>query len=375
MSNWQLPEGIDELTGDQAITFEQSRRDLLDLYQSWGYEVVVPPMIEFAETLVLNSKSIDEKTFKFLDSISGKMLGVHSDITPQIARIDSKRSKSERVDRYCYINAILQTKADDFYASRSPIQAGAELYGFNGIDADIEVINLMIESLALMGLKGITLSLGNTSIFNALCDSANLNAKDASNLRDIFRRKSIPDLNSFLKNNQIEESDKFKALISLDGSETVLDNASSVFKDIPLALSAIDDLRKLYVFFKDRNINLMFDLGEVKAYEYHDGVVFAAYHESFSKALAQGGRYSGLTKSFGSSRDATGFSFDLKFLVQQQLKTVNKTKILVAPNSNDSKLTLLINELRLNGNNIKIDLTGLADVDFENTNNEWKLKE
>ena len=375
MSNWQLPEGIDELTGDQAITFEQSRRDLLDLYQSWGYEVVVPPMIEFAETLVLNSKSIDEKTFKFLDSISGKMLGVHSDITPQIARIDSKRSKSERVDRYCYINAILQTKADDFYASRSPIQAGAELYGFNGVDADIEVINLMIESLALMGLKGITLSLGNTSIFNALCDSANLNSKDASKLRDIFRRKSIPDLNSFLKNNQIEESDKFKALISLDGSETVLDKASSVFKDIPLALSAIDDLRKLYVFFKDRNINLMFDLGEVKAYEYHDGVVFAAYHESFSKALAQGGRYSGLTKSFGSSRDATGFSFDLKFLVQQQLKTVNKTKILVAPNSNDSKLTLLINELRLNGNNIKIDLTGLAEVDFENKNNEWKLKD
>ena len=375
MSNWQLPEGIDELTGDQAITFEQSRRDLLDLYQSWGYEVVVPPMIEFSETLVLNSQSIDEKTFKFLDSISGKMLGVHSDITPQIARIDSKRSKSERVDRYCYINAILQTKADDFYASRSPIQAGAELYGFNGIEADIEVITLMIESLALLGLDGVTLSLGNTSIFNALCDSANLDAKEASKLRDIFRRKSIPDLNSFLENNQIQEDDKFKALISLDGSETVLDKAASVFKDIPSALSAIGDLRKLYVFFKDRNINLMFDLGEVKAYEYHDGVVFAAYHDSFSKALAQGGRYSGLTKSFGSSRDATGFSFDLKFLVQQQLKTVNKQKILVAPNSNDSKLTLLINELRSNGHNIKVDLTGLADVDFENTNNEWKLKE
>jgi ATP phosphoribosyltransferase regulatory subunit len=374
VSNWQLPEGIDELTGDQAITFEQSRRDLLDLYQSWGYEVVLPPMIEFAETLVLNSKSIDEKTFKFHDSISGKMLGVHSDITPQIARIDSKRAKSERVDRYCYINAILQTKADDFYASRSPIQAGAELYGFNGIDADIEVINLMVESLALLGLKGVTLSLGNTSIFNALCDSANLNTKDVIILRDIFRRKSIPDLNSFLKNNQIKEGDKFKALISLDGSEAVLDNAASVFKGIPSAISAIDDLRKLHVFFKDCNINLMFDLGEVKAYEYHDGVVFAAYHDSFSKALAQGGRYSGLTKSFGSSRDATGFSFDLKFLIQQQLKTVNKQKTLVAPSSNDLKLTLLINELRSNGHNIKIDLKGTADVDFENKNNEWKLK-
>ena len=375
MSNWQLPEGIDELTGDQAITFEQSRRDLLDLYQSWGYEVVVPPMIEFAETLVLNSKSIDEKTFKFLDSISGKMLGVHSDITPQIARIDSKRVKSERVDRYCYINAILQTKADDFYASRSPIQAGAELYGFKGIDADIEIITLMIESLMLLGLDGVTLSLGNTSIFNALCDSANLDVKEASKLRDIFRRKSIPDLNNFLKNNQIQNGDKFKALISLDGSEAVLDNANSVFKGIPSALSAIDDLRKLHGFFKDRNINLMFDLGEVKAYEYHDGVVFAAYHDSFSKALAQGGRYSGLTKSFGSSRDATGFSFDLKFLVQQQLKTVKKQKTLVAPNSNDSKLTLLINELRSKGHNIKVDLTGSDDVDFVNKNNEWKLKE
>ena len=375
MSNWQLPEGIDELTGDQAITFEQSRRDLLDLYQSWGYEVVVPPMIEFAETLVLNSKSIDEKTFKFLDSISGKMLGVHSDITPQIARIDSKRMKSERVDRYCYINAILQTKADDFYASRSPIQAGAELYGFKGIDADIEIITLMIESLVLLGLNGVTLSLGNTSIFNALCDSANLNPKESAKLRDIFRRKSIPDLNNFLKNNQIQDGDKFKALISLDGSEAVLDNANSVFKGIPSALSAIDDLRKLHGFFKDRNINLMFDLGEVKAYEYHDGVVFAAYHDSFSKALAQGGRYSSLTKSFGSSRDATGFSFDLKFLVQQQLKTVKKQKTLVAPNSNDSKLTLLINELRSKGHNIKVDLTGSDDVDFVNKNNEWKLKE
>ena len=375
MSNWQLPEGIDELTGDQAITFEQSRRDLLDLYQSWGYEVVVPPMIEFAETLVLNSKSIDEKTFKFLDSISGKMLGVHSDITPQIARIDSKRVKSERVDRYCYINAILQTKADDFYASRSPIQAGAELYGFKGIDADIEIITLMIESLTLLGLDGVPLSLSNTSIFNALCDSAKLNPKESAKLRDIFRRKSIPDLNNFLKNNQIQDGDKFKALISLDGSEAVLDKANSVFKGIPSALSAIDDLRKLHVFFKERNINLMFDLGEVKAYEYHDGVVFAAYHDSFSKALAQGGRYSGLTKSFGSSRDATGFSFDLKFLVQQQLKTVKKQKILVAPNTNDSKLTLLINELRSSGHIIKVDLTGSDDVDFVNKNNEWKLKE
>ena len=175
MSNWQLPEGIDELTGDQANAFESARRELLDLYQSWGYDIVVPPMIEYADNLVLNSKSVDDKTFKFLDSVSARMLGVHSDITPQIARIDSKRANSEEIKRYCYINAILQTKADDFYASRSPIQAGIELYGFKGIDADIEVIVLMLSSLRLLNISTPTLSLGNTAIFNALCDSAKLN--------------------------------------------------------------------------------------------------------------------------------------------------------------------------------------------------------
>ncbi len=375
MSNWQLPEGIDELTGDHAVTFEKSRRDLLDLYQSWGYEIVVPPMIEFSESLVLNSKSIDEKTFKFLDSVSGQMLGVHSDITPQIARIDSKRFESERLDRYCYINAILQTKADDFYASRSPIQAGAELYGFKGVDADIEVITLMIESLSLLGLEDLTLSIGNTAIFNALCTSASLNPDASSALRDIFRRKSIPDLKSFLENNQIQGSDKFTALISLDGNAKVLDTSFDAFKGIPSVLSAIEDLRKLHDFFKDRNVNLMFDLGEVKAYEYHDGIVFAAYHENFSKALAQGGRYSALSKSFGSSRDATGFSFDLKFLIQQQLKPVKKKKILNAPNFDDPGLIHLINELRAKGFLIKADLMGTSEVDFEINNEEWTLKE
>ena len=375
MSNWQLPEGIDELTGDQAITFEASRRGLLDLYQSWGYELVVPPMIEFSENLVLNSKSIDKKTFKFLDSISGQMLGVHSDITPQVARIDSKRGNSERLDRYCYINAILQTKADDFYASRSPIQAGAELYGFKGVDADIEIIRLMIKSLEFLGLNELTLSIGNTAIFNALCESAKLNESDTEKLRGIFRRKSTPDLKNFLENNEIRHVDKFETLISLDGDESVLDAASNFFKEDPLILSAVDDLRKLSLFFKAQDINLMFDLGEVKSYEYHDGVVFAAYHQNFSKALAQGGRYSDLTKSFGPPREATGFSFDLKFLIQQQLKPAKKNKVLIAPNLNDPKLLLLIDELRVKGFSIKTDLLGTSEVSFVNNNNEWKLKE
>ena len=375
MSNWQLPEGIDELTGDQANAFESARRDLLDLYQSWGYDIVVPPMIEYADNLVLNSKSVDDKTFKFLDSASSRMLGVHSDITPQIARIDSKSANSEDIKRYCYINAILQTKADDFYASRSPIQAGIELYGFKGIDADIEVIVLMLSSLRLLGISTPTLSLGNTAIFNALCDSAQLNSNDKVALRDIFKRKSIPDLDNFLSQNQIKESNKFKSLISLDGDEKILDDALEVFEDMPSIIDAIDDLRKLNDFFKDYDTELMFDLGEVKAYEYHDGIVFAAYSEKYSKAIAQGGRYDGLSQSFDSPREATGFSFDLKFLIHQQAIGLNNKKVLNAPNINNPDFIEFIDQLRSEGHIIRTDLKGSNEVDFVNENGKWKLKE
>ena len=375
MSNWQLPEGIDELTGEQAVTFESIRRRLLDLYQSWGYELVVPPMVEYIESLILTSNSVDQKTFKFLDSSSGRMLGVHSDITPQIARIDSKRSKPDKTDRYCYINAILKTKADDFYASRSPIQAGAELYGYKGIEADIEVIELMLASLSILNIQGLTLSLGNTAIFNALCEATELDKQDIATLRDIFKRKSIPDLDAFLKDNTIKEADKFSALISLDGDDQVLDRALKVFADFPMVVEAINDLIKLNKVFNGNGINLMFDLGEVKAYEYHNGIVFAAYHPSYSKALAQGGRYNGLSQSLGVSRDATGFSFDLKFLIQNQKSNPIKSKILNVPTSDDPELKAFINDLRLQGFIVSQDFVNSNNLDVKKVDGKWALKD
>jgi len=375
MNNWQLPEGIDELTGEQAVTFESIRRRLLDLYQSWGYELVVPPMVEYIESLILTSSSVDQKTFKFLDSNSGRMLGVHSDITPQIARIDSKRSKPDKTDRYCYINAILQTKADDFYASRSPIQAGAELYGYKGIEADIEVIELMLASLSILNTQGLTLSLGNTAIFNALCEATELDKQDIATLRDIFKRKSVPDLDDFLKDNAVKEADKFSALISLDGNDQVLDRALKVFADFPNVVEAINDLIKLNKVFNGNGVNLMFDLGEVKAYEYHNGIVFAAYHPSYSKALAQGGRYNGLSQSLGVSRDATGFSFDLKFLIQNQKSNPIKSKVLNVPTSNDSELKAFINDLRLQGFIVSQDFMNSNNLDIKKVDGKWALKD
>ena len=375
MNNWQLPEGIDELTGEQAVTFESIRRRLLDLYQSWGYELVVPPMVEYIESLILTSDSVDQKTFKFLDSSSERMLGVHSDITPQIARIDSKRSKPDKTDRYCYINAILKTKADDFYASRSPIQAGAELYGYKGIEADIEIIELMVTSLSILDIQDLTLSLGNTAIFNALCEATDLDKQDIATLRDIFKRKSIPDLDTFLTDNAIKEADKFRALISLDGNDQVLDRALKVFTGFPRVVEAINDLIKLNKVFNGNGINIMFDLGEVKAYEYHNGIVFAAYNPNYSKALAQGGRYNGLSQSFGISRDATGFSFDLKFLIQQQISNPIKSKILNVPTSDDPELKAFINDLRLQGFVVRQDFSSSNNLDIKKVDGKWILKD
>lgn len=312
MNTWQLPEGIDELTGDRALAFERVRRQLIDLYADKGFALVIPPMVEHIESLLLTSNAVNEKTFKFLDPISGKMLGVHADITPQIARIDAKQS-DDKVARYCYVNAVLQTKADDFYTSRSPIQAGAELYGSDSVEADVEVIGLMLESLKLLSIQP-TLSLGNVGVFDALIATEALNDEQTSALRQIFIKRSVPDLAVFLSNNKLENAHKFNALMKLEGDVSVLDEALGIFQDLPKAKVAIQDLLAITAQLDAADAEVVVDLAELKAYEYHTGVVFSAYNENYSKALAQGGRYNGLSESFGRPRAATGFSFDLKFL-------------------------------------------------------------
>ncbi len=317
MNTWQLPEGIDELTGDQALKFEMLRRSLIDLYADKGFGLVVPPMVEHVDSLLLTSDSVNEKTFKFLDPVSGKMLGVHADITPQIARIDAKRA-SNNIEKYCYINAILQTSADDFYDSRSPIQAGAELYGSKDTLADVEIIELMLESLKLLSIDSIVISLGNVAIFDALISQESLSIAQTAELRQIFAHRSTPDLAVFIANNSLSNASMFTALMKLEGDSTVLDQALDLFSAYPEALIAIKDLKAIDQQLQEKDIQAIYDLAELQTYEYHTGVVFSAYNENYSKALAQGGRYNGIGESFGQSRAATGFSFDLKFLSQSK---------------------------------------------------------
>ncbi len=315
MKSWQLPEGIDELSGNQALNFEMLRRQLIDLYTEKGFGLVIPPMVEHVDSLLLTSDSVNEKTFKFLDPVSGKMLGVHADITPQIARIDARRA-SVSIEKYCYINAILQTSADDFYDSRSPIQAGAELYGSNEISADIEVIELMLESLKILSIDPVVVNLGNVAIFNALMADESLDSDQAAELRHIFAHRSSPDLAVFINKHPLVNAPLFNALIKLEGDNSALNQALDLFVNFPNAISAIKDLQAIDQALKGKNIQASYDLAELQTYEYHTGIIFSAYNQNYSKALAQGGRYNGIGESFGQSRAATGFSFDLKFLSQ-----------------------------------------------------------
>jgi len=317
MKTWQLPEGIDELSGNQALNFEMLRRQLIDLYTGKGFGLVIPPMVEHVDSLLLTSDSVNEKTFKFLDPVSGKMLGVHADITPQIARIDARRASND-IEKYCYINSILQTRADDFYDSRSPIQAGAELYGSNDISADVEVIELMLDSLKILSIESVVISLGNVAIFDALIAQESLNSDQASELRHIFAHRSSPDLQVFIEKYTLVNVALFESLIKLEGDHTALAKATELFANFPNALNAIEDLQAIDQALKNINIQASYDLAELQTYEYHTGVVFSAYSRKYSKALAQGGRYNGIGESFGQSRAATGFSFDLKFLSQSK---------------------------------------------------------
>jgi ATP phosphoribosyltransferase regulatory subunit len=308
VSNWKLPEGIDDLTGIEAKKFEYNRRKLLDLYIDKGFELVIPPMVEYIE-LLLPSNSIDEKTFKLTDYKDGKTLGIRSDITLQISRIDAKRASND-IEKYCYIGTILQTKADDFYTSRSPIQAGVELYGCKDISTDIEIIKLMLESLRVLSIDNIVLSIGNIEIFNTLIEDQNLSTENKIKLKKIFAKHSVPDLINFLDNNNINNADKLLSLMQLEGDQDILPKAIKIFKDIPKAILAIEDLIKISQNLKKTNIDLIIDFAEFKPYEYHTGIVFSAYNKNYPKALAQGGRYNSINKK----RSATGFSFDLKFL-------------------------------------------------------------
>jgi len=383
---WLLPDGMKELLPPVAREVELVRRRMLDLFDSWGYELVMPPAAEHLESLLTGvGRDLGLQTFKVTDEISGHMLGIRADITPQVARIDAHRLRSDGVSRLCYCGSVLHTRPVNMLASRNPMQLGAELFGHEGVDSDAEVISLMLETLVASGIKGsINLDLGHVGVFTHLVQSAGLSKEQTEAYIDILQRKALPELTPFVEQLELNSTlaDRLCALARLNGGYEALDRASSLFSDTPAIVNAIEHLRQLSerVSASHPDVGFYFDLGELRGYNYHTGVVFAAYSPRFGQALAKGGRYDQIGADFGRARAATGFSTDLKTLVMLALDTtVSPRASIAAPADTDALLQDEIRKLRAQGERVVTQLAGASlpehcDRQLVKNGTEWVLQ-
>lgn len=356
---WLLPEGIEELLPPQAARLEQFRRRLLDLYRGWGYELVVPPFIEYLETLLTGTgNDLDLQTFKLTDQLSGRMMGVRADMTPQVARIDSRYLQRETPTRLCYMGTVLRTRPAGIAGSRSPLQVGIELYGHAGVASDVEVLQLMVETLTICGINRLHIDLGHVGIFRALARQARLDAQQESVLFDALQRKARPEIADFLAELTLpgQLAPMLAALAELNGGPEILEQADMILQsgsgEVRAALANLRDIAE-QLEHRVPEIRLHFDLAELRGYRYHTGAVFAVYVPGHSQAVAQGGRYDDIGQVFGRARPATGFSTDLKTLIALGSKGEGgDSDAILAPADESPALQQLIRELRDSGERV-----------------------
>lgn len=365
LNHWQLPDGVEEILPAQAEAVESLRRALLDLYRGWGYRLVIPPLVEFTESLLVGlGEDLDLLTFKLTDQLSGRALGIRADITPQVARIDAHSLAEEGVTRLCYAGSTLHTRAKTLLASRSPIQVGAELYGDDSPGADVEIVRLMLATLEAAGLSGITLDLGHVGIYQAVLAAAGLSDEQEETVFEALQRKSVPDLHQALADVPAPVPDLIIALANLHGDESVLADARQLFEEaVPDALAAIDALQEVAVDIRRQQpgLDIYFDLAELRGYHYHTGMVFAAYVAGCGQALANGGRYNDVGAVFGRARPATGFAADLKALVALLPTATVQCGAISMPDADDPALEACVRELRAAGEIVVNCLSGAPD--------------
>lgn len=347
---WLLPDGIQDVLPQDAVRLEGLRRRLLDQFAAWGYELVFPPLVEYIESLLTGSgHDLDLMTFKITDQLTGRLMGIRADLTPQVARLDAHCLPREHSARYCYSGVVLNTLPQGLSTCRSPIQIGAELYGYAGVAADIEIIRLMLTTLTSAGATDIHLDLGHVAVFRELAKAAGLSEDVEAQLFDIYQRKSIPELNAIA--DTLARKEWFVALGRLSGGVDVLAQARQIFAEAPVAVqTALADLQQIADALSacHPHVELSFDLSELRGYHYHTGLVFAAYTPKSAAEIAKGGRYDHIGEAFGRARPATGFSADLKALVGFVVDTPVQARI-YAPPSTDNALCQVIAELRQQG--------------------------
>ncbi|MBB3167251.1 ATP phosphoribosyltransferase regulatory subunit [Simiduia aestuariiviva] len=362
---WLLPDGIAEILPAQAEDIEQLRRDLLNLYHRWGYDLVIPPVLEFTDSLLTGlGQDLDLLTFKVTDQLSGRSMGIRADITPQTARMDAHSFKREGVNRLCYAGHVVHTRPKSPLATRTPIQAGVELYGEPGLSADIEVVSLLLESLQTAGVTALNIDLGHVGIYRALARATGLNESQELALFALLQQKAVSDIDQWVATEiaQPGMAQLIRQLPTLCGGIEVLSEARSLFsRFVPDALQAIDELNQLAEVIGQRYpaANLYFDISELRGYHYHTGVVFAAFAPGFGDAIANGGRYDHIGEVFGRARPATGFAVDLGALNALGDTVGQLEPAILAPEPTTAEAWAAIQSLRQQGERV---VCGLSEA-------------
>ena len=307
---WLLPEYIEDILPAEAARIERLRRALLDLFAGAGYQLVMPPLLEYMDSLLTGTgHDLDVRTFKVVDQLSGRMMGLRADITPQVARIDAHLLNRKGVTRLCYCGSVLHTRPAGPAATREPIQIGAEIYGHAGVRSDLEVQRLLCRALALARVKKPRMDIGHVAVFRSLVRAAGVAAAPEAELFEALQRKDLPALKGLTRGLPAKTRGALLLLPELYGGAEVLALARRRLPAIPELRRALATLRALA---RACPIPASFDLAELRGYHYHSGVVFDAYCDGVAGAVGRGGRYDEVGKAFGRARPATGFSIDLR---------------------------------------------------------------
>ncbi len=355
---WLLPDGIEEMLPPAARHAERVRRHLLDLLDSWGYELIMPPLIEYLESLLTGvGEELDLKTFKLTDQLTGRMMGVRADMTPQAARIDAHYLRREAPVRLCYLGPVLRTRPDEFGGAREPLQLGAELFGEAGTRGDGEVLRLMLALLGRAGFDDLHVDIGHVGVFHALTREAGIDKAGERELSQALHRKAKPEVEAMLKSWSLPDAQRngLRALADLHGPLEELPAAMARLADtgrsVRAALEDLADVGRRLAHLHPA-VRWHFDLAEVNGYGYYTGIVFAAYTPGYGQAVAQGGRYDEIGRAFGRSRPAVGFSSDLRVLLRLQGHPDPAAKAIFAPLSDDDALLATVKKLREQGERV-----------------------
>ncbi len=331
---WQLPDHLADVLPSEALHIEELRRDLLDTARSYGYELVMPPLLEHIESLLTGTgEALDLQTFKLVDQLSGRMLGLRADTTPQVARIDAHLLNRNAVTRLCYCGPVLHTRPDRPHATREPLQFGAEIYGHAGLEADVEALLLALDCLQAAGIHEMTVDMADVRIVDALLSDTAVDAESLGHIHAALAAKDSSTLQALTRDFPAASSAGLQQLMGLYGDSVVLDKAEQCLPVSPAISQALRNLRGVAEQLQGRaGVTVSFDLADLRGYAYYSGTRFGIYVPGASDALVRGGRYDGVGAAFdhgasGVARPAVGFSLDLKALASVAPALANKAAI------------------------------------------------